>query len=205
MNRDEKNLQTRRKIIDSAWQEFSEKSYGEASLNTVCATGNISKGIIYHYFKDKDELYLICVKECFDALASHLAGVAPASVASIEVALESYFDARADFFASRPPYLKLFCQVAMNPPAHLLDAIAEITADFDALNISILTGLLEAAKLLPDITVGEVVEVFREYQDFVNTRLQMRPSRAGTPEEHEKRRRRSLKILLYGVIERGND
>ena len=68
MNRDEKNLQTRQKIIDNALSEFSEKSYGEASLNSICATGNLSKGIIYHYFKDKDQLYLICVKECFDAL-----------------------------------------------------------------------------------------------------------------------------------------
>lgn len=57
MKREEKNLQSRQKIMDAAWKEFGEKSYAEASLNTICKEGDISKGIIYHYFKDKDELY----------------------------------------------------------------------------------------------------------------------------------------------------
>lgn len=203
MNRDEKNLQTRQKIIDSALLEFGEKSYGEASLNTVCAVGNISKGIIYHYFKDKDELYLICVKECFDALTDYLSGITALTGASVEVALENYFDARTAFFGAYPHYLKLFCSAVMRPPTHLLTALAEITSDFDALNISVLTGLLGTVKLRSDITVPEVVEVFREYQDFVNTRFQMQTFEESTLKEHEERCRRSLKILLYGVIERG--
>ncbi|MEG2701207.1 MAG: TetR/AcrR family transcriptional regulator [Clostridia bacterium] len=202
MNRDEKNLQTREKIVGSALREFSEKSYGEASLNTVCAAGNISKGIIYHYFKDKDELYLACVRECFDALTGYLANVVTISGATVEAALERYFDARIAFFAEHPHYLRLFCNAIMNPPAHLLDALAEITADFDALNLSVLTGLLSAVNLRPGITVEEVVAVFREYQDFVNTRFQMQAAQESTLKEHEERCRRSLKILLYGIIER---
>lgn len=202
MNRDEKNLQTRRKIIDSALQEFSEKSYGEASLNTVCAAGNISKGIIYHYFKDKDELYLICVKECFDALTQYLSGVTIGNGMPVEAALENYFDTRIAFFEAHPLYLKLFCNAVMSQPAHLLSAVAEITADFDALNLSVLTSLLETVKLRTDVTIQEVVEVFREYQDFVNTRFQLQTFGESTLKEHEARCRRSLKILLYGVMER---
>ena len=202
MNRDEKNLQTMRKIMDSALSEFSEKSYGEASLNTVCASGNISKGIIYHYFHDKDELYLVCVKECFDALTQYLSVAAPMDGAPPEMALERYFDARIAFFAGHPLYLKLFCQAVMNPPAHLTAALDEITADFDAQAVSILTTLLQTVKLRADITVDEVVGVFREYQDFVNARFQMQTAGESTLKEHEARCRRSLQIMLYGVIER---
>lgn len=202
MNRDEKNLQTRQKIIDSALLEFSEKSYGEASLNTVCTIGNISKGIIYHYFKDKDELYLVCVKECFDALTSYLSSTVTAIPTPIEKALESYFDERIAFFASRPLYLKLFCSVMMTPPNHLQGEIAEIKEEFDTLNITVLNRILFNVKLRRDITRNEVVEVFREYQDFVNTRFQMQTFNDVTLNEHEKRCSRSLKILLYGVIMR---
>lgn len=203
MNRDEKNFQTRQKIIDSALLEFSEKSYGEASLNTVCAAGTISKGIIYHYFKDKDELYLVCVQECFDVLTAYLQGVVTGDECSPEAALEHYFDARIAFFGLHPLYLKLFCNAVMNPPAHLLSDIAALSAAFNALNISVLTSLLETVTLCADVTIAEVVEVFREYQDFVNTRFQMQTFGESTLKEHEERCRRSLKILLYGVIERG--
>lgn len=72
MKRKEKNLQSRQRILEGALKEFSAKSYGEASLNNICNDNGMSKGIIYYYFKDKDELYLLCVKECFDALTSYL-------------------------------------------------------------------------------------------------------------------------------------
>lgn len=202
MNREEKNLQTRQKIIDSALREFGEKNYGEASLNTICAAGKISKGIIYHYFKDKDELYLNLVRECFDALTGCLKGLRISEGRPAEETLAQYFDARTAFFEAHPLYLSLFCHAVLNPPVHLASAVTELKAEFDALNLSVLTKLLGTEKLRPDITVEEVVEVFREFQDFVNTRFQMRASGESTWKEHEERCRRSLKILLYGVIDR---
>ena len=51
MKREEKNQQTRRRILDSELDEFSKQGYGASSINAVCATQDISKGIIYHYFK----------------------------------------------------------------------------------------------------------------------------------------------------------
>lgn len=202
MNRHEKNLQTRQKIIDSAFAEFSEKSYGEASLNTICSAGVVSKGIIYHYFKDKDELYLACVKECFDALTNYLDDIVIIDNVPIEQAMAIYFDARIAFFGAHPPYLGVFCSAIMNPPPHLSSAIEDITADFDAQAISILTTLLKTVKLRSDVTTSEVVEIFRQYQDFIHVRFQMKASDESTLKVHEERCRRSLQILLYGIIER---
>ena len=62
MKREEKNLQTRRRIMDSALNEFSKQGYGASSINTICSAQGISKGIIYHYFKTKDDLFLACVE-----------------------------------------------------------------------------------------------------------------------------------------------
>ena len=44
MKRDEKNQQTRRRTLDRALSEFSEKGYGGSSVNTICAVQGISKG-----------------------------------------------------------------------------------------------------------------------------------------------------------------
>lgn len=202
MNRDEKNLQTRQKIIDSSFAEFSEKSYGEASLNTICSVGGISKGIIYHYFSDKDELYLACVKECFDSLTSYLDNIQITSNSPIEQSMASYFDSRIAFFRVNPLYLGVFCSAIINPPSHLLPAIEDISAKFDAQAVSILTALLKTVKLRSDVTILEVVEMFRQYQDFVHTRFQMKASHESTLKEHEDKCRRALQILIYGVLER---
>ena len=72
LKREEKNQQTRRRIMDSALAEFSKKGYGASSVNTICSAENISKGIIYHYFSTKDDLFLACVEECFTLLTEYL-------------------------------------------------------------------------------------------------------------------------------------
>ena len=59
MKREDMNKAMHTKIIESAIQEFNEKSYEKASMNHICQIGQISKGIIYHYFKDNDELYVL--------------------------------------------------------------------------------------------------------------------------------------------------
>lgn len=203
MKRKEKNLQSRQRILEGALKEFSAKSYGEASLNNICNDNGMSKGIIYYYFKDKDELHLLCVKECFDALTSYLSDAVKTLNGGVEEHLRGYFDARLHFFSDNPLYLNLFCNAIINPPMHLLKAIGEVKSEFDTLNISVLTELLDRVSLRPGISVSEVVEDFRAYQDFFNARylsIQQGCSAKSILHDHEERCHRQLKMLLYGII-----
>lgn len=202
MNRDEKNLMTKQKIIDAALQEFSEKRFAEASMNTICSTGKISKGIIYHYFKDKDELYLVCVKACFDNLTGYMEEHMELDSDDMEENLQKYFDVRINFFAENPLYLKIFYSAVITPPAHLTMDISDIKKAFDDMNIRILTSLLNQIKLRPGFTVDEVIHTFRLFQDFVNTRYQMQTVDYTGIQQHENQCKRILNLLLYGVADR---
>ncbi len=46
-----------RKIVNAAYQEFSQFGQTKASLNKILEAAGLSKGVFYHYFKDKDELF----------------------------------------------------------------------------------------------------------------------------------------------------
>ena len=61
MKKEEKTELTKSKIFAAAIQEFGTNGYATGSVNNICKTG-INKGLVYHNFKDKDELYLECVK-----------------------------------------------------------------------------------------------------------------------------------------------
>ena len=205
MKREEKNALSRQRIFDAALKEFSEKGYDAASLNTICAENDISKGIIYHYFKDKDELYLLCAAECFEKLTSYLLVIAGGS-GTTEQKLRTYFDARLRFFVEYPIYLGVFLNVTLTPPEHLSAALALAKEPFDTLNIRTLTALLESAPLRAGITVSAVAEDFRMYMDYFNARFRAVLAQAASPEqalrEHEERCHRQLGILLYGVLEK---
>lgn len=204
MKREEKSALSRQRIMDAALKEFSQKGYGGASLNVVCVENDISKGIIYHYFKDKDELYLLCAADCFDALTAYMKAVQKNVPDTIERRLSAYFDARLRFFAENPLYLGIFLDVVLNPPTHLTMQLANVRAAFDALNISVLTALLMSAPLRKGLSVDNVTEDFRMYMDFFNARFRAALADATAPEyalrEHEERSHRQLSILLHGVL-----
>lgn len=72
MKQQEKTQKTIERIISSAVEEFGSKNYDAASINSICEKGHISKGLLYHNFKSKDELYLKCVKICYDEMTLFL-------------------------------------------------------------------------------------------------------------------------------------
>ncbi len=45
------------KIINYAFEEFSKYSFEKASTNSIVKRAGISRGLLYHYFKDKQDLY----------------------------------------------------------------------------------------------------------------------------------------------------
>ena len=72
MKQSERRAKSRAAILDAAFAEFGERGYAGATVDGVCARGSISKGMMYHYYKGKDELFCECVKEMFSALAGCL-------------------------------------------------------------------------------------------------------------------------------------
>lgn len=47
----------KRRIINSAMQEFGEKGYDAASTNNIVKLAGISKGLLFHYFATKKDLF----------------------------------------------------------------------------------------------------------------------------------------------------
>ena len=209
MKREEKNALSRQRILEAALEEFSQKGYEAASLNNVCAEKGISKGIIYHHFKDKDALFLLCVEDCFTQVSAYLQETAEALSGTAQEKLAAYFDARLRFFALHPVYLGIFAEAAFNPPAALAEEIARRRQAFDRLNADVLTGVLGKASLRAELSAETVVEDFRMYMDYFNLRFRSAFRRGcGTDEiltAHENKCRRQLDILLHGVLEDRNE
>lgn len=54
---------TKEKIIRAALDEFSEKGYEHASTNCIVNRAGVGKGMLFYYFKNKEELYRYLVNE----------------------------------------------------------------------------------------------------------------------------------------------
>ena len=200
MKRKEKNLLTRQKIIDNAVAEFGTNSYAESSLNTICKNGNISKGIIYHYFKDKDDLYLVCVTECFNKLTTFL-NSKRIGFNNVEEDIKKYLDMRQQFFNENPYFSNIFISALLQPPKHLVAQIKEIKAELDALNVDYYEQALQNANLKDDVSREEAVEYFLMFQESFNNYFQNKIYKdyRKLVDDHELKLSKLLKIMLYGI------
>lgn len=206
MNREEKNMLRRQQIIGSAIAEFGVNSYAEASLNTICRNGNISKGIIYHYFKDKDELYLVCVTECFNKLTTFL-NSEEITFCNAEQAIEKYIDLRHQFFKENPDYSNIFTNALLQPPKHLIEEIKEIKAKLDQYNINFYKQVLKNVRLKSDVSHEEAIEYFLIFQESFNYYFQNKVygDFRLLIDEHELKLSKLLKIIFYGICKEETD
>lgn len=201
MKREEKNEISLNRIINGALKEFSEKGYDAASINTICHQEKLSKGILYHYFSTKDELYLACVLKCFSDLTKLLKKNIFIESDDVKKQLENYFIVRFNFFQKYPLYQRIFTDSIIHYPKHLENEISNIMSEFNNLNIYLLDKILTPLKFRDDITKKEVIETFKEYQDYVNIHFRINNSEDEII-YHEKKCLRALYTLLYGVVER---
>ncbi len=200
MNREEKNQITRRKILDSAIEEFSEHGPEAASINTICQNGGISKGIIYHYFESKNRLYLACLEECFQALTDDLKRNIGSRTGSDLPDL--YFQTRQIFFEHHPAYARIFCHVMLFPTDPLRTEIQKIRKNYDDLNDLYLHRILEQKPLRSDLSEDEILRSFHCLQDFLNAKIAAQTENNPDIEHHEEESRRMVDIFLYGILER---
>lgn len=54
---------TRAAIVESAFRLFIERGYEGASMADLVAVTGLSKGAVYHHFKDKDALHDAAIEQ----------------------------------------------------------------------------------------------------------------------------------------------
>ena len=52
-------------ILEAATREFAEKGFGGARVDSIAARAGTNKRMLYHYFGDKEALYLVVLEEAY--------------------------------------------------------------------------------------------------------------------------------------------
>ncbi|MGN0779225.1 MAG: TetR/AcrR family transcriptional regulator [Aristaeellaceae bacterium] len=198
MKQEEKSQKSRAHILACAFAEFAGQGYRGASVNVICAAGHISKGLMYHYYADKDALYLACVERCFQELTDALS----AALHARTVTPDQYFDARLQFFAQHPQHQRLFCDAVVNPPPHLRRELAACRASFDRLNETMLTAILEKERLAPGLSIPDAIAQLRIFEDCVSSYLKNAGTEQQQTDRHNQLCRQTFQTMLYGLIAR---
>lgn len=78
MTQKERQARSKNAIFLAAMEEFGSHDYDAVTMDSICMNHSISKGMMYHYYSNKDDLFLLCVRDLFEALTKQLESEMPA-------------------------------------------------------------------------------------------------------------------------------
>lgn len=199
MKQKEKTVITKNKILNAALAEFGENGYGAGTVNNICKTG-INKGLIYHNFIDKDQLYLECVKISCQNLIQYIKENHAAD------SFADYMNARMAFFREHEAEAHIFMEARTNPQNSLIDRLQEIFIPFDELNSEICRKELSRHKLREGVTKEEALSYFSMMQAFYNSSFIHSLAKHRPVNDqivlHEETVHKLVDFMLYGIVER---
>ena len=97
---------TRRKLLTAARREFAASGLAGARVDEIAARAGVNKPLVYHYFGDKDALYLAVLEWVYEELRAqerklNLEGLPP------EGAIKKLIEASFDHLAAHPDFIVL--------------------------------------------------------------------------------------------------
>ncbi|MEG0134049.1 MAG: TetR/AcrR family transcriptional regulator [Clostridium sp.] len=201
--RQEQNQQSREKIINAALDEFGKNDYFTASTNSICKNNGISKGLLFHYYVSKDELFMVCVKKCFDELSEHIEKHIHNSGGTMEEMLGNYIQCRIEFFRLHPYYKKIFHTAIFNAPIYLVVNIEDSRKRLNEVNELFLAKVLDNFELKKDVNKNEIIRTSIDFANYLLSKYKL----YGTEEENfmegsAKEFIRMMKMLFYGVVQK---
>ena len=200
MKRTKRTELTISKIQEAALEEFGVNGYAGGTINNICKRG-INKGLIYHNFKDKDELYLACLENSCKKLVSL---IEESGCTSDQL---QYMKLRMRFFTEYPNEAHIFLEAILQPQEKLQDRIKQILEPFEQINEKIYRSVVATITLRDGITEEDAINHFRLMQRMFNGYFSSSAYRSMTLDkqikEHEMNLSKLLDFMLYGIAKGG--
>lgn len=196
----EKSLKTKitkEKILKAAVEEFGTYGYEGASVNRICEKHGISKGLIYHNFESRDNLYLCCAEEAVNKFINYMSGK------DFSADVNLYMKERYKFFEENPFCSKLIFGIILTDNKDFSEQILKIKDKFDSFNKGLYINTVESLNLRNGVSKEDAVKYYSLMQNMLNNYLSVENNSDGNFDfavsNHEKALAKLLDFMLYGI------
>jgi len=147
-------------ILEAAVEIFGEKGYSSAGVSEIAAKANVSVGVIYKYYADKDALFGACIDYSLDLLGQTLQTVS-AMGGDISDMARNLIRANQLFSREHSQYIKMYHAITM---VGATKNAAELATKIEGKVASIYTEMISKAKsegsIRSDIEPGDFAFFF---------------------------------------------
>ncbi len=204
MKQKERQERSKQKIIQAAIEEFGQKGYEKVTIERICSNHAISKGMMYHYYSHKDELFLLCVQKTFEALKSYIEqNIEDLFQQNTFDAIRNYFLMREYFFESYPQYKLIFETAVIYPPKHLSQQIQVLHQPIMDMNCHFIESIISRMPLRLDLSTEKVTRYLQSIEPILHSIINRYQTEETSQDLHSMLEvtQEVLNMILFGVIQ----
>lgn len=157
MNQKERQERSKKEIYQAALIEFGTYGYNKVTVDSICSTHHISKGMMYHYYVNKDDLFLLCVKNTFSDLKNYIEQQNFVLTKDVFENIKNYFMIREYYFQDHPLQKRVFESAVLRTPKHLSEQIQILRTPLKKMNRDFLSKITAQMKLRSNLDAEKVM------------------------------------------------
>jgi TetR/AcrR family transcriptional regulator len=153
------DMEKQDRIINAAIKEFAQKGYDSASTNEIVKEAGISKGLLFHYFQSKKQLFFFLFDYCYNLVADEF-------YKKIDLTEQDFFKRirqavliKMDLQSKYPEILTFIQEAFMQDSPEIKDEFDKKKQELNAVNIGIIYDGIDLSKFRDDVDVQKILKV----------------------------------------------
>ncbi|MFJ5759504.1 TetR/AcrR family transcriptional regulator [Neobacillus sp. NPDC093182] len=147
------------RIINAAIKEFAQKGYDSASTNEIVKEAGISKGLLFHYFQSKKQLFFFLFDYCYNLVADEFYKKVDLTERDFFKRIRQSVLIKMDLQTKYPEILTFIQEAFMQDSPEIKDEFDKKKRELNAVNIGIIYDGIDLSKFRDDVDVEKILKV----------------------------------------------
>jgi TetR/AcrR family transcriptional regulator len=147
------------RIINAAIKEFAQKGYDSASTNEIVKEAGISKGLLFHYFKNKKLLFFFLFDYCYNLVADEFFKKVDLTERDFFKRIRQSVLIKMDLQQQYPDILTFIQEAFMQDSPEIKDEFDKKKMELNAINIGTIYDGIDLSKFRDDVDVQKILKV----------------------------------------------
>ena len=149
------------RILEAALSEFAERGYRKASTNTIVREAKVSKGLLFHYFISKKELYIHLYKFALQTITNELYEGVNFADRDVLNRLSSSTLKKIESYNKHPLFVKIFENNVLVEDEEILSRTREYSKEIAAESYEKLFSNIDYYLFNDKININQALEVVK--------------------------------------------
>ena len=193
------------KILTASIEEFSEYGFEKASTDRISQRAEVSKGLIFHYFGSKENLFMTAVNKCIDDVLEEFNDMVLPEADFISILLKM-MEVKCNFFLSHPMHYKMIISSFYNSPVKLKGKLEQRYSEIKQIGFNIMLDIIKGLPLKKDVVTDDIVSIISGITNIVESKYMSMfvQEDAGFEKYYDVVKNeyiRLMNIVMYGMLD----